>query len=79
MAIKKKNPVKYDTIEEMNECRKKAEIAVKKLYDELGFVVYEVAKDIREGLFGLSMSERSIRNKRGRMMGCRCTRGGSSY
>lgn len=70
-----KNPVKYDSIEEMKECREKAEIAVKKLYDELGFVVYEVARDIREGLFGLSMSERSVRYKRRRLH----RRGGDSY
>lgn len=45
MAVK--SLVSYETMGEMEACRKEAEFEVDKLYKRLGFVVLDVAEGIR--------------------------------
>lgn len=42
-----KNESQYDSMEEMERCRKEAKIELEKLYEKLGFIIFEVADDVR--------------------------------
>jgi len=42
-----KNLHQYDNMEEMEACKKEAKIEVEKLYNRLGFVVLQIAEDLR--------------------------------
>ena len=65
-----KSPSQYDNLEEMEECRKKAELEIHKINQKLGFVIFKVVENIRTK--GMSPIQRRNHYR------IKC-RGGSSY
>lgn len=41
------DPLKYDSVEEMDECRTEATIKLEKLYKKYGFVIWEITDSKR--------------------------------